>query len=90
MKSLILLTLWLTFTQQSPWNGPPEEGNVTQCGTIEKRQAQRTRIGIEASIALTPFHTICTPMQTSRKEVSRIITLIAVGPRICASRSANP
>src|SRR5260370_23191538 len=45
--------------------------------------------GTDASSALTPFHRICTPMQTSRNEESRRITLMAVAPRSCAIRSAN-
>ena len=44
----------------------------------------------EANKALAPFHRICTPMQTSRNDDNRRITLIAVAPRIRASRSANP
>jgi len=38
----------------------------------------------------TPFHVIWTPMQKSRKDESRTMTLIAVSPSTRASRSAKP
>ena len=41
------------------------------------------------SIAESPFQIICVPMHTSKNEDSRMITLIAVAPNNCASRSAN-
>ena len=44
----------------------------------------------EARRALAPFHKICTPMQTNRNVHSRRITLMAVAPKIRASRSAYP
>lgn len=44
----------------------------------------------EAKKALTPFHTICTPMQTRRNDASLAMTLDAVAPNIRANRSANP
>src|ERR1700693_1118845 len=37
--------------------------------------------GCEAKSALAPFHRICTPMHTSRNEVSCKITVIPVRPR---------
>ena len=50
----------------------------------------RTSRWRDVSSALIPFHMICTPIQTSRKDESRIMTIIAVFPSIRASRSANP
>ncbi len=47
------------------------------------------KCGRERSNWLTPFHTICTPMQTSRNEVSLTITLVPVGPSTVARRSAK-
>jgi cytochrome c len=44
----------------------------------------------EVKKALTPFHTICTPMQTRRNDASLAMTVIAVAPNIRANRSANP
>jgi len=43
-----------------------------------------------SSNALIPFHPICTPMQTRRKDDNFVITVIAVRPSVRASRSANP
>jgi hypothetical protein len=43
-----------------------------------------------SSSALIPFHTICTPIHTKKKDDNCRITVIPVDPRIRASRSANP
>ena len=40
--------------------------------------------------ALLPFHKICTPMHTSKKEVSCRMTVIPVVPITRPNRSANP
>jgi hypothetical protein len=53
-------------------------------------RAQRRCKGSEIKRALAPFHRICTPMHTSRNDVSCMITVIPVAPSILASRSANP
>src|SRR5208282_2750539 len=45
--------------------------------------------GKEPSNWLAPFHRIWTPMHTSRKAESLIITFMPVGPMIAPSRSAN-
>jgi len=45
--------------------------------------------GSDFSIADSPFQTIWVPMQTSKNEDSRMITLIEVAPNTWASRSEN-
>ena len=37
-----------------------------------------------------PFHLICNPIQASRNDDNRRITLLAAGPSSAAMRSANP
>ena len=44
----------------------------------------------DVSSALIPFHIICTPIHSRRKDESRTMTIIAVFPSIRARRSANP
>src|SRR5208337_4636198 len=60
-------------------------------GSNEKtgRGSQRTIVGREPKSAEKPFQKILTPMHRSRNEVSRMITVMAVGPRISARRSAK-
>jgi hypothetical protein len=64
-------------------------------GTLVKRLGSqpvpyRATSGIEEMSARRPFHKICTPMQTSRNEDKRTMTVMPVGPRMRARRSANP
>jgi hypothetical protein len=44
----------------------------------------------DSSSAFIPFQAICTPIQTRKKDDNCVITVIPVGPRIRANRSANP
>ena len=44
----------------------------------------------DSSNSLIPFHAICTLIQTRKKDDNCVITVIPVGPRIRANRSANP
>jgi hypothetical protein len=44
----------------------------------------------DSSNALIPFHAICTPIQTRKKDDNCVITVSPVAPRIRAKRSANP
>lgn len=58
--------------------------------TINNLRTHLTCPGNSTHNALNPFHMICTPMHTSRNDVSCKITVIPVVPRIFLSRSANP
>ncbi len=60
------------------------------CRRSRKRSRDHDRNeGKEPSNWLAPFHRIWTPMHTSRKAESLIITFMPVGPMIAPSRSAN-
>src|SRR5579864_1577898 len=43
----------------------------------------------DSSNALIPFHAICTPIQTKKKDDNCVITVIPVAPKMRANRSAN-
>lgn len=70
--------------------GRPRRRRTRSVATGSGPPAQCTCKGSELSRALAPFHRICTPMHTSRNDVSCRMTVIPVLPRICPSRSAKP
>jgi len=57
---------------------------------VEIAQNQRATLASVRTSALTPFHIICTPIQTRRNDESRRMMLMPLSPTAAAKRSANP